>query len=161
MQYLDAIPKLKEWSLFISKANNSIAQSSKSLPQLLMPKKMKLKFLWRPTRSSRTNTLKRCPFHHRGLESKSRKSRDTWSNRPVSPWSTKWSTEKGNIVLPRECTGRSNTLFQQHERRLYTWTSPDGQYRNQTDYFFAAEDREALYTGSWLWFRSWTPYCQI
>ena len=107
------------------------------------------------------NTKKRRSFHHRGLECKSRKSRDTWSNRPVSPWSTKWSTEKGNIVLPRECTGRSNTLFQQHERRLYTWTSPDGQYRNQTDYFFAAEDREALYTGSWLWFRSWTPYCQI
>ena len=27
-----------------------------------------------------------------------------------------------------------NTFFQQHKRRLYTWTSPDGQYRNQTDY---------------------------
>ena len=26
---------------------------------------------------------KRCPFHHRGLECKSRKSRDTWSNRVV------------------------------------------------------------------------------
>ena len=27
----------------------------------------------------------------------------------------------------------ANTLFQQHKRRLYTWTSPDGQYRNQID----------------------------
>ena len=27
----------------------------------------------------------------------------------------------------------ANTLFQQHKRRLYTWTSPDGQHRNQTD----------------------------
>ena len=27
----------------------------------------------------------------------------------------------------------ANTLFQQ-QRRLYTWTSPDGQHRNQTDY---------------------------
>ena len=27
----------------------------------------------------------------------------------------------------------SNTLFQQHKRRLYTWTSPDGQHQNQTD----------------------------
>ena len=26
------------------------------------------------------------------------------------------------------------TLFQQHERQLYTWTSPDGQYQNQIDY---------------------------
>ena len=32
----------------------------------------------RPTRSSRTNTQKRCPFYHRGLECKSRKSRNTW-----------------------------------------------------------------------------------
>ena len=27
----------------------------------------------------------------------------------------------------------TNTLFQQHKRRLYTWTSPDGQHRNQID----------------------------
>ena len=32
---------------------------------------------------------KRCPFHYRGLECKSRKSRDTWSNRQIWPWSTK------------------------------------------------------------------------
>ena len=25
----------------------------------------------------------------------------------------------------------ANTLFQQNKRRLYTWRSPDGQYRNQ------------------------------
>ena len=28
----------------------------------------------------------------------------------------------------------TNTLFQQHKRRLYTWTSPDGQHWNQTDF---------------------------
>ena len=28
----------------------------------------------------------------------------------------------------------ANTLFQQHKRRLYTWTSPDGQHQNQVDY---------------------------
>ena len=40
----------------------------------------------------------------------------------------------------------ANTLFQQHKRRLYTWTSPDGQHQNQIDYiFFAAKDGEALY----------------
>ena len=27
----------------------------------------------------------------------------------------------------------ANTLFQQHKRRLYTWTSPDSQHRNQVD----------------------------
>ena len=29
---------------------------------------------------------KRCPFHSRGLECKSRKSRNTWSNRQIWPW---------------------------------------------------------------------------
>ena len=36
-----------------------------------------------------TPKKKRYPFHHRGLECKSEKSRDTWSNRQVWPWSIK------------------------------------------------------------------------
>ena len=72
-------------------------------------------------------------FHHRGLECKSRKSRDTWSNRQIWIWSTKRSRTKANRLLPRERTSHSNTLFQQHKRRLYTWTSPDGQYQNLID----------------------------
>ena len=36
-----------------------------------------------------TPKKKRCPFHDRGLECKSRKSTDTWSNRKVRTWSTK------------------------------------------------------------------------
>ena len=40
---------------------------------------------------------------------------------------------------------KGNTLFQQHKRRLYTWTSPDGQHWNQI-IFFAAKDGEALYS---------------
>ena len=34
---------------------------------------------------------------------------------------------------------RANTFFQQHKRRLYTWTSPDGQHRNQTDYILCSQ----------------------
>jgi len=33
----------------------------------------------------------------------------------------------------------ANTLFQQHKRRLYSWTSPDGQYRNQIDYILCSQ----------------------
>ena len=36
----------------------------------------------------RTNIQKRCPFHYRGLECKSRKSRNTWSNRQIWPQNT-------------------------------------------------------------------------
>ena len=32
----------------------------------------------------------------------------------------------------------ANMLFQQHKRRLYTWTSPDGQHQNQTDYILCS-----------------------
>ena len=33
----------------------------------------------------------------------------------------------------------ANTLFQHHKRRLYTWTSPDGQYRTQIDYILGSQ----------------------
>ena len=33
----------------------------------------------------------------------------------------------------------ANTLFQQHKRRLYTWTSPDGQHRNQINYILCSQ----------------------
>ena len=49
-------------------------------------------------------------------------------------------------ICQKKALVRANTLFQQHKRRLYTWTSPDGQHRNQIDTFFAAKDGEALYS---------------
>ena len=33
----------------------------------------------------------------------------------------------------------ANTLFHLHKRRLYTWTSPDGQHRNQIDYILCSQ----------------------
>ena len=80
-----------------------------------------------------TSKIRRCPSHHRGLESKSRKSRNTWINRQIWPWSTEWSKTKAKFCQENALV-ITNTLFQQHKRRLYTWTSPDGQYWNQIDY---------------------------
>ena len=37
----------------------------------------------------------------------------------------------------------ANTLFQQHKRRLYTWTSPDGQHQNQIDYILCSQRRRS------------------
>ena len=75
-----------------------------------------------------------CPFHYRGLECKSRKSRNTWGNRQIWLWSTEWSMARLIEFCQENKLARANTLFQQHKRRLYTWTSPDGQHRNQIDY---------------------------
>ena len=82
---------------------------------------------------------KRCPFHYRGLECKSRKSRNTWSNRQIWPWSTERSRAKLTEFCQENALVIANTLFQQHKRRLYTWTSPDGQHQNPTDYIFCSQ----------------------
>ena len=106
------------------------------------------------------------PFHYRGLECKSRKSRHTWSNRQIWPWSTEWSRAKANRVLPRERTGHSKHPRPTHKRRLHMditrWSIP------KSDWLYSLQPKtEKLYTvsknktGSWLWLRSWTPYCQI
>ena len=43
----------------------------------------------------------------------------------------------------------ANTLFQQHKRGLYRWTSPDDQHRNQIDYVLCSQRwRKKLYTVS-------------
>ena len=120
--------------------------------------------LWRATRASRTNTPKRCLFHYRGLECKSRKSRETWTNRQIWPWSTEGSRAKANRVLPRECISHSkHPLPTTQEKTLHMditrWSIP------KLD--FAAIDGEALYSQQkqdqelTVWLRSWTPYCQI
>ena len=33
----------------------------------------------------------------------------------------------------------ANAIFQQHKRRLYTWTSPDSQHLNQIDYIICSQ----------------------
>ena len=73
------------------------------------------------------------------LECKSRKARDTWSDREIWPWSTKWSRLRLTEFYQGNALVITNTLFQQHKRRLYTWTSPDGQYWNQIDYILCSQ----------------------
>ncbi|KAB0344935.1 hypothetical protein FD754_021861, partial [Muntiacus muntjak] len=49
--------------------------------------------------SSLTNTPQKCPFHYRGLECKSRKSRNTWSNRQIWTWSVQNEARQRLIEL--------------------------------------------------------------
>ena len=110
---------------------------------------------------------KRCPFHYRELECKSGKSRNTWSNRQIWPWSTEWSRAKANTVFPGECTGHSkHALPKTQEKTLHMditrWSTL------KSVWLYSLQPKmEKLYTvsknktRSWLWLRSWTPYCQI
>ena len=132
-----------------------------------MLKKLKLNGSVKTTRSSRTNSQKRCLFHYRILECKSRKSRNTWSNRQIWPWSTKWSKSKANRVFPRVYTGHSkHPLRTTQEKTLYMditrWST------QKSNWLYSLQPRmEKLYTvsknktGSWLWLRSWTHYWKI
>ena len=118
-------------------------------------------------RPSRTNTQKRHPLHYRGLECKSRKSRNTWSNRQIWPLNTEWSRAKANRVLLREHTGHSkHPLPTTQEKTLHMDITRWSMLKSDRLYSLQPK-MEKLYTvnksktRSWLWLRSWTPYYQI
>ena len=110
---------------------------------------------------------KRCHFHYRGLECKSRRPRNSWSNRQIWPWSIEWSRAKANRVLPREHTGYSkHPLLTTKEKTLHMdiirWSTL------KSDWLYSLQPKMGkLYTvnynktRSWLWLRSWNSYCQI
>ena len=105
-------------------------------------------------------------LHYTGLECKSRKSRNTWSNRQIWPWNTEWSRAKADKVLPRECTSHCKHPLPTTQKTL----NMDITRRStlQSDWLYSLQPKmEKLYTvsknktGSWLWLRSWTPYFQF
>ena len=94
--------------------------------------------LWRPTTHSRTSTKKDILFIIRDWNAK------------VGSQETPRVTGKFGLGIRNEAGQRlvefcydtlviANTLFQQHKRRLYTWTSPDGQHQNQIDYILCSQ----------------------
>ena len=167
MQYLDAILKTTKWSLcFQIKAFNIMVIQVNALTSTAEEAEVE-RFYEGLQDLLELIPKKRCPLHYRELECKSRKSRNTWRNRQIWPWSTKWSRAKANRVLPREHTGHSkHPLPATQEKTLNMditrWSIP------KSDWLYSLQPKmEKLYTvnknktRSWLWLRSWTPYCQI
>ena len=124
-------------------------------------------------RPSRTNTQKRHPLHYRGLECKSRKSRNTWSNRQIWPLNTEWSRAKANRVLLREHTGHSKHPLQiTQEKTLHMditrWSTPKSDWL----YSFSQRWRSSIQSAKTrpgadchelfiakFRLKSWIPYC--
>ena len=50
-----------------------------------------------------------------------------------------WESGKETEFCQENTLIIANTLFQQHKRRLYTWTSPDGQHHNHIDYVLCSQ----------------------
>ena len=112
----------------------------------VMLNKLKLNGSMNTYKPSRTNTQKRCPFHYRGLECKSRKSRAIWSNRQLWPWITKQSRAKVNSFAKRmrwsQQTPSSNSTREDSTHRHHQMVNT----KIRLIIFFAAKDREALYS---------------
>ena len=97
--------------------------------------------LWRPTRPSRTNTPQKKDILFITGD---------W-NAKVGSQKTPGVTGKFGLGIWNEAGQRLieffqektlvivNTLFQQRKRRLYTWTSTDGQHWNQIDYILCSQ----------------------
>ena len=89
---------------------------------------------------------KRCPFHYRGLECQSRKSRNTWSNRQIWPWNTEWSRAKANSFAKKmhwsEQTPSSNNTREDSTHGHHQMINTE----IRLIIFFAAKDGEALYS---------------
>ena len=94
MQYLDPISKTTEWSLLVSGQTIQYHNNPSLCSDQECWRSWSWTVLWGLTRPSRTDTQKRHPFHYRGLDCKSRKSRDTWCNRQIWPLFTKWSRQR-------------------------------------------------------------------
>ena len=73
---------------FSNPSNMAQTQASKKLMQSM-----------RTIKPFRTHLPKNVLSHNRGLECKRGKSRHTWSNRKIWPWSRKWSRAKANRIL--------------------------------------------------------------
>ena len=77
--------------MFVSEANHSISQYI--YVQVYVPtsnaKEAKAEWFYEDAQDLPELTpQKRCPFHYRDLECKSRKSRNAWNNKQIWPWNT-------------------------------------------------------------------------
>ena len=165
MQYSGAISKMTEWSHIICKAIHSASRQSTSIFQPLR-RSWSWMILWRPTRLPKTKTKKRCLFHH-----------GDW-NANVGSQEIPAIISKFGFGVQNEAGQRltefsqenvlvlANTLFQQHKMTVHMnitrWSIM------KSDWLYSLQPKvKKLYTvsknktRSWLWLRSWTPYCKI
>ena len=64
---------------------------------------------------------------------------ETWNNRQIGLGVKNEAGQRLTEFCQENTLVTANTPFQQHKRRLYTWTSPDDQYWNQIDYILCSQ----------------------
>ena len=165
MQYLDAISKMTEWSLFFPRQN--IITVIQIYPPTSNAKEAEVERFYEDLQDLLELTPKKDVLFIIG----------DW-NAKVGSQETPGVTDKFDLGIWNEAGQRliefcqentlviTNTLFQQHKRRRHMditrWSTP------KSDWLYSLQPKmEKLYTvsknktRSWLWLRPWTPYCQI
>ena len=129
-----------EWSQFVSKANLSTSHYSKSVPQPPMLKEADQ--FYQDLEYLLELTPKKMSYSSEGTGMQKVGSQEIPGE--TGKFVLGVQNEPGQR-LTEFCQKRTlviaNTIFQQHKKWRYTWTSPNGQYQNQIDYIFC----------SWRW----------
>ena len=135
MQYWFAISKTTEWSWFISKASHSVITVIQIYAPTTNAEEAKVEQFYENLQDLLELTPKKCVLFII----------EDW-NAKVESQEIPGVTGKFGLGVQNEAEQRlrefcqentlviANTLFQQHKRWFYTWTSSDGQYQNQIDY---------------------------
>ena len=140
MQYLDAISKTTEWSLFVSKAKPFNITVIQVCAPTSNAEEAEVEWFYEDLQDLLQLTPKKDVLFIIG----------DW-NAKVGSQETTGVTGKSGLGIRNEAGWRliefcqenalviANTLLQQHKRRLYTWTSPDDRHRNQIDYILCSQ----------------------
>ena len=139
MQYLDAISKMTEWSLFISQANHSVSVIQ-VYAQTSNAEEVEVEWFYEYLQDLLELTPpKDILFIIGDWSAKVGSQEDTWSHSKFGHGVQNEAEQRLIEFCQENALVIANTLFQQHRRRLYTWTSPDGQYWNQIDYILCSQ----------------------
>ena len=124
--------------------------------------------LWKPTSPSRTNTKKDVFFIIGDWNAKVGSQETPGVTGKFGLGVQNEAGRKANRVLPRECTGHSkHPLSTTHVEKtldvdITSWST------SKSNWLYSLQPKmQKLYTvnknktRSWLWLRSWTPYCHI
>ena len=159
MQYFRVTVKMTESSWFVSSQTIQYHSNPNLCPNHWCWRSWSWTALWRPTRPCRTNTQKRCYFHHRGLECKSRKKEIPGVRGKFGLRVQNEAGQRLTEFYQENALVIANILFQHMDIMRWLISKLDWLYSLQSK--METLSTVSKKTGSWLWLRSWTLYCQI
>ena len=157
MQYLGAISKTTKWSWFVSKAKFSSHSNPSLCPNHWCQGSGRWPVLWKPTTLPRTNTRKKKNVLF-----------------IIGDWKAKVGSQeipgiigKFDLGVQNEARQRITEFCQENMMVIANNNTRDDSTHGSDRLHSLKPKMEKLYivskskTWSWLWLRSWTPYCKL